>query len=315
MNTDAEPAGPGPLENFREIEHMLGPDLWSLACSIPSRLTSATPLGGDNYPGYRSTAFRLEFADGRVLKGRQLQTPAQAETVEYVARGLGHRNLPRVLGRCGTALLSEWIDGRPLSAGNCDAQLLWRCGVLQATAHSLPLPPGTAIPPAPRAESLRTAVEQRLEELVELELLERSFASNAAAIAWAHAPQACASGFTYGDLCADNVVLHPSGDLYVVDTETLAIQPYDYDLGRTWYRWPMQRDDRQAFFEGYSRHRQLTDFCAHFPYWAIAAIVDSAVFRGRRAGAAAATVPLQRLNLLIRNLQNSAVAEDAVFLS
>src|SRR5262245_60766333 len=86
-----------------EIEGGLGSDLWSLVCEVGAKLAAAIPLAGDNYPGYRSNAFRLQFADGRVLKGRRVDTPAQAETVEDISRCLGYRGLPRVLARRGRA--------------------------------------------------------------------------------------------------------------------------------------------------------------------------------------------------------------------
>lgn len=299
----------------RDAAARLGRDLWSLVCSVPGELTSATPLIGDDYPGYRPSAFRLRFADGSVLKGRRVETPAQAEAVEHVSRSLEYRGLPRVLGRFGAALLSEWIEGQPLSASQCDSRLLRQCGALQGMAHSRPLPTGTLSPPIETIESRRARVKRGLDELVQLEVLDQRFARVTAAVAADHAPPSCASGLTYGDFCADNIVLQTSGDICFVDTETLAIQPYDYDLGRTWYRWPMQRADREAYFGGYLEHRQITDFGAHFPYWAIAAIVDGALFRSRRGGMAAATVPVQRLHTLVGDLERGIAADDAIFVS
>src|SRR5262249_5063544 len=111
------------------------------------------------------------------------------------------------------------------------------------------------------------------------------------------------------------IVRQPSGEVILVDTETLSIQPCDYDLGRTWYRWPMPRASRQSYFSGYRSYRGLDDFLAHFPFWAIAAIVDGALFRGRRGGAEAAAVQVRRLCGLLESLERGAAAEDAVFLS
>src|SRR5262249_30848094 len=158
-----------------------------------------------------------------------------------VSRCLDYRGLPRVLARRGQALLTEWIEGRPLTADRCDPQILRRCGALQGWAHSQALPVGSPSPPPGTIESLRTAVRRALDALVELAALDTGVARQTAEIAGAYAPGNCAWAFAYVDFCADNIVLHESGELYVVDNETLSIQPCDYDLGRTWYRWPMRR--------------------------------------------------------------------------
>jgi Ser/Thr protein kinase RdoA (MazF antagonist) len=163
-------------------------------------------------------------------------------------------------------------------------------------------------------ESRCARLKRGLETLTGLAVLEHSLAGAAAEIAAAHAPAACALGFVYGDLCPDNIVLRASGEVCIVDNETLSIEPCDYDVGRTWYRWPMERRDRETFFAGYLEHRPLTTFFTHFPYWAVTAIVDGALFRSRRGGVAAAAAPAQRLETLVRELERGMPAEDAVFL-
>ena len=315
-------AGPGMPEGTlrredpdSELARQLGGALWSLVCSVGVRLDAALPVSGGTYSGYQPNAFRLQFADGRTLKGRRVDTSRQAEEVEYVSRCLGYRGLPRVLARRGRALLTEWIEGQPLTADRCDRQVLRQCGALQGFAHSQPLPADGAAPPSGTIESCRAGVERGLDALVESALLDERVGSSAAELARAYAPRGCALGFTYVDFCADNIVLKASGDVCVVDNETLSIQPCDYDLGRTWYRWPMPRSDRETYFSGYRDHRQPADFLAHFPFWAIAAVVDGALFRARRGGAAAAAVPVQRLHTLVHDFERGVAAEDAVFLS
>jgi hypothetical protein len=315
MDIGAGLGAPARATHTREIERELGGDLWSLVCAVGTQLAAATPLAGDNYPGYRPNAFRLRFADGRVLKGRRVDTPAQAEAVEYISRCLGHRGLPRMLARRGRAFLTEWIEGRPLSAERCDRQVLQRCGALQGWVHSQAVPAGNPLPASGTIESWRASAERGLRALVEQAVLDDGVARNAAEIAEAYAPRSCAWVFAYVDFCADNIVVQPSGEVCLVDNETLSIQPCDYDLGRTWYRWPMQRSDREAFLNGYCDHRRVADSLAHFPFWAIAAVVDGALFRVGKGGAAAAAVPVQRLRALVRDMEHGVAAEDAVFRS
>jgi len=292
-----------------EVISELGADLWSLVCAVSAELVSVSPLTGDDYPGYQPKAFRLTFAGGHVLKGRRVATAQQAEMVESVSRALADRGVPRVLSRSGAAFLSDWIDGEPLRTGHVDAAVLRRCGVLHGCTHSSPLPA-----PA-RAFDSGAYVRRRLDAVAQLAELDQELAHAAARIAAAHAPADFAWGFGFGDFCAENIVLRPSGDVCLVDTESLSILPCDYDLGRSWYRWPMQRAEREAYFEGYRAHRQPTDFYAHFPYWAITAIADGALFRSRIGGPAAAMVPLQRLRALVHALDHDVTAEDAIFLS
>lgn len=296
------------------LEPELGSDLWSLVRSVDTPLTAATPVSGGDYAGYRPNAFRLQFADGRVLKGRRADTPQQAQTVEYVSQCLGYRGLPRVWGRCGRALLTEWVEGEALAAGPCDREVLQQCGALQGFVHSRELPEGSPSP-ANTIESRQLTLERKLVELVESGVLENPAARHAVEIARGSAPPRCELGFAYVDFCADNIVVQASGDVCVVDNETLSIEPCDYDLARTWYRWPMTSTDREEYFNGYRVHRELEAFLAHFPYWAIAALVDGALFRARRGGVEAAAVPVSRLRALLHDLERGVAAEAAVFLS
>lgn len=293
----------------------LGDDLSSLVRAVDAPLAETTPVYGGTYPGYQPNAFRLRFADGRVLKGRRFDTQAQAETVEYVSRCLDYRGLPRVVARRGTALLMEWVDGQPLSAGNCTPYVLRRCGALQALIHCQTLPPESSYRPPRAIESWQASLERTLDELVECAVLDPSTARDARAIAREYAPRRCPLGFIYGDFCADNIVLRDSGEVCFVDNETLSVHPADYDVARTWYRWPMPRAAREVYLSGYREHRGLETFLAHFPYWAIAAIADGARFRQRRGGAAAAAVPVSRLRALMAHLECGGPAADAVFVS
>src|SRR5262249_41808842 len=258
-----------PARYDAEMERQLGADLWRLACSVGT-VAAAMPLLGDNYFGYRPKAFRLRFADGLVLKGRCVETPQQAETVETLSRFLGHVGLPRVLARHGRALLTEWKDGRPLTANDDDPQVLRRCGALQGFAHTQAVPAGAYPQPSPAGQVWQATVQRNLNALVESAVLDDPGARPAATIARTHPPGDCAWGFAFRGFCADTIVRQPSGEVILVDTETLSIQPCDYDLGRTWYRWPMPRASRQSYFSGYRSYRGLDDFLAHFPFWAIA---------------------------------------------
>jgi hypothetical protein len=280
----------------------LGHDLDALIRAVEGPPLAITPVSGSR--GDRPAAFRLEFAGGRVLKGRRVDTHEKAELVEYVTHRLNHGQLPRVLKRSGVALLTEWVEGQSLDPANCTPEVLRQCGAFQGLVHTWSLPDHRTCRSDDTPRLRQTRLERRLEELVEHGVLGDGEAWAALDMALEYAPMSCLIGLTLGDFCAENIVRRASGEVCFVDTEDLSISPCDYDLGRTWYRWPMTSADRQAYLDGYRRYRHPTEFIAHFPYWAVTAIVDSAVSR-QRLRTDAALVPVERLRTLIRNVKQA----------
>jgi aminoglycoside phosphotransferase (APT) family kinase protein len=104
-------------------------------------------------------------------------------------------------------------------------------------------------------------------------------------------------GLVHKDFCRENMVVSPDGVVRVVDNETLAVDCPDYDLTRTWYRWPMDPAQAVAYLAGYRRHRSTETLARHFPFWAVAVLSESALFRLRRGLSAA--LPLGRLRELL----------------
>jgi len=61
--------------------HAFGSSLESLIRQQPARLDDAVAISPLASAESRRAAFRLQFCDGRVLKGRYLETAQQGETV------------------------------------------------------------------------------------------------------------------------------------------------------------------------------------------------------------------------------------------
>jgi hypothetical protein len=150
-------------------------------------------------------------------------------------------------------------------------------------------------------------LERRFAELVERHAWDAGDAQAALDVSRQYAPATCEVGLTFGDFCRENLVRRGSGEICLVDTEELSMSACDYDLARTWYRWPMTRRDRQAYLDGYRRRRSPAEFIAHLPYWAVAAIVDSALFRERLHGDA--RLPRERLRALVRGSRRGDATE------
>ncbi|MBI3758858.1 MAG: phosphotransferase [Deltaproteobacteria bacterium] len=141
--------------------------------------------------------------------------------------------------------------------------------------------------------------ERDLTELAAAQVLDAGEARHAFDVAIRHAPPSRGRvGFVHRDFCAENLVLRPSWEVCIVDNETMGIDACDFDLGRTWYRWPMTRELREAFLAGYNRHRSSEEFVSHGAYWAIVALADAAVFRLRKH-TGATEAPVARLRTLL----------------
>jgi thiamine kinase-like enzyme len=90
-------------------------------------------------------------------------------------------------------------------------------------------------------------------------------------------------GLVHGDVCPENLVVDASGRLRVIDTDSLAVRAKEYDLARTWYRWPMTREERGTFEDGYPEPAVLASYHEHFSHWALSILIRAASFRLRHA--------------------------------
>jgi hypothetical protein len=280
-----------------DLRRRLGDELVAALRALDVHVAAAIELHGRGYPGYRPSAYRLDTADGRLLKGRRFTSAAEAERAEYVARCLGPRVVPAPLMRSGAALVSEWVDGEPPTHAPA---MLMECGGLQAAVHTQSVPDDCTYRPRMTMERRWAILEQRTGELVGNGGLDAGTARSALEIARRHAPRTCAIGFILGDLCADNAIVSRSGEVLFIDHDTLSIDACEYDLARTWYRWPMDAAERAAYLEGYTARCRVDLFDAHFLYWAITVLILSAHFR-RRLHVDGAAEPLRRLRALLEH--------------
>jgi hypothetical protein len=272
-------------------------DLWALVEAQGGRLVAATPIGTLASHGPGRAAFRLRFDDGRVLKGRRVDHESTAARVSRLSPLLDPRHFPRVLAHRGVALLSEWAEGVPGAAGESSTELCRRAGVLLGALHRTPVPAEDVRQGQERWSRWPDRLQRDLDRLVARRAVDPATGALAMAAAKAAAPAGIAFGLVHGDLCLENIVCH-EGEIRVVDTEDLRVYACDYDLARTWYRWPMTAPERQAFYDGYHEHRDSRGFLDHFAHWAVIVLVESAAFR-LRACTGDPDQPLGRLRALL----------------
>ncbi|MEO8602138.1 MAG: aminoglycoside phosphotransferase family protein [bacterium] len=286
----------------------LGDDLWTLLRALPSPPIAIESLSGVGYPGYQPTAFRIALADGRVVKALRATSEEQAVLVHAVSSRLDARRFAAVLARAGATLLTEWVDGPPLRespGGDADAR---EAGDLLGALHQLALQPHEQRPAAAMLGDCTARLRKHLGQLVERGGLAASERDAALQFATAHAPAGCTVGLIHRDLCPENLARRAGGGLCVIDLETMGVGVCEYDLGRTWYRWPMPASGRQAFHQAYTVRRDAGAFLAHAPFWILCATATSAVLRIRKHPDGA-EVPVERLRGVLQQLHAGASPE------
>ena len=289
--------------NVHDYRSLLGNDLWALVETLGSPLVSVSAVTTLSPLCAGSASFRLQLGDGRIMKGRRLKTGETAQKIEYLSQFLDTRLFPRVLARCGEALLTEWIDGQPLTSSQSSPDIMRRCGALHGMLHTRPLPGELSKKCQRVARDWQAKLERSIRDLVRQDALTNQEGERLLDLAATRAPGDIAVGITHKDFCAENILIGAHGDVVVIDNETLSIDAFDYDLGRTWYRWPMTPFQREAYYDGYNQYRNSTGFRTHFAYWLIAVLVRSALFY-LEAGTREAWGPLPHLRrLLERDVQ------------
>jgi hypothetical protein len=276
----------------------LGGDLLALIEDIGVPMVEAIPVTTIPSPGPGRASFRLTLADGQILKGRRVKTEGDVARIARLSSLLDERYFPPVLAHRGCALLTRWIPGRHVVPGRWTSTQLRTCGRVQASIHRIPL--SSDIAPLRRLVDWDRRLDQLLGELVACEALDSGQAREVYRLAALSAPATASLGVCHTDFCGDNVIIAAGGRVCVVDNESIRVESYEYDLARTWYRWPMTPTQQRAYAEGYGAHDHVAGFAAHFLHWALRAVTDSAAYR-MRVHAASARIPLDRLTELLRS--------------
>ena len=279
----------------------LGPGGLDLLADLRSPVREVAVLSAPAWRVSPRVSYRVELADGRMVKLRRAVTEERARTFSSLAAAVGDPRLARVLACRGDVTLEEWVPGTPLDRLELrDAHLVEGAGLL-AAIHLAEVPPG--FPPARvvSTEAARAGIEAALRALFEAGAVEAPLAGKLRAAAAAGDPGTAPAGIIHTDLCAENLVVDLAGRVRAVDNEALRIGPTGFDLARVWYRWPMSGPAWAAYLNAYARLADPEPALAAFSFWKLAAVLHSARVRLRR-GVAAAAVPLARLSALAAEL-------------
>ncbi len=288
-------AQPGSLPQGASI----GADLAALLRQRRLKVVSAQPI--TSWPSeVRPVAFRLELGDGSVLKARQFPRVRRARIVERILRMTLH-GFPQPIARRGCALLLPWVEGDVLaSLDSIPLDVMHCCGANLGALHQQDVSdwPGVVVR---QVEHVLAQLRTDTTILIEAGELEKDAAAGAHALANESVPGAASTGIIHNDFCPENIVLD-AGNPVCIDNATLTFGPHDYDLARTWYRWPMSPGESEAFLRGYETHRSRASFERHFVFWAICMLTGTAAGR-LRAGIAERAKPLGALRSILAALE------------
>lgn len=267
------------------------------------RLVEARALSAMTSSQTRRGSYRLRFSKGRALKACLFESEYRCQRVRMLLAEVEPGLFPRVVLAHGPWLVAEWTDGREIPSVKPRRHSLTATGRLQGKLHRSRPPESSLVD-----DGGPHGLEQLGAELQELEDsggLARSARSSLLRLAERSRPESWLIGIVHGDLCGENLIMTASGQPVAIDFETLDVDALDFDLARTWYRWPLSRRQRETYLKGYREYRSVEEVGEHFLFWAIRATVQSALFRVRNR-TPEQEAPLAVLKRIVREAEDPA---------
>ena len=239
----------------------------------------------------------LRLTDGQKLKVRRLRSSERAQEVEAILRVVGHPCFPAVLARRGSLLLEPWIEGLRIDPQS--AEVAERCGFLLGEFHARSFGEATSAETELPVKEQMTRLENAVQLLSVSQMLSDEDHRTLLATARRYQPDTAERGYIHGDFAPENIVADPQGKFVVVDNELVQEHPYDFDLARTWIRWPMTAQMKTRFLETYRSHRRTTSFQQSVHFWLLCALTRAVAFRVENA-VTNSKWRLDQLRLLVR---------------
>jgi hypothetical protein len=274
-----------------DLAALLGADVVAALARIGGQPIDAEPITGLPAAGSDRATFRIVLQDGRVVKARRLRRARKAERYARIIQELAHESVPAPLLIDGRVALEAWVDGAIVATLPPDTGRLLRAADLLGTIHR-------ARPSRSATTAIVGSTRRRLVNLAGRGALARDEVGAALHVLQQLAPPTADVGITHNDFCADNLVEVPGGLLVLVDNEGLRRGFLDYDVARTWYRWPMPDEGWRAFVGRHRSWRPAAFADDHERFWRMAAVVKSAHLRAARS-TADAVAPIERLRALL----------------
>jgi thiamine kinase-like enzyme len=259
------------------ITHVLGyPGAAELLARLGSEAVSAEPITTSRPQGSQRFAYRVELADGLVVKVRRPERPERAARAWRLLELLGDPRFAVVIMREGDLVVEEWIEGTSLAGRTPRPEHVAGAAAFLASLHRARID-GVDAGRIGAPTELRDATCSRIEGLRRLALLGVAEVQTLCGAVRRLAPAVAATGITHNDLCGENIVIDTAGEIRVVDNEDVAPRFVDFDLARTWYRWQLEPAAWEHFVSRYATEGGRRPDADTFEFWKIAAVAKSAV--------------------------------------
>jgi hypothetical protein len=259
------------------ITHVLGyPGAMELFARLGTEAVSAEPITTRRPEGSQAFAYRVELADGLMVKLRRPEHPERAARAQRLLERFADPRLAVVILREGDLVVEEWIEGTPLAGETPRPEHVAGAAAFLAALHRARVdgvPAGSVMAPA----ELRDATCSRIEGLRRLALLTVAEGGALSGAVQRLAPAVAATAITHNDLCGDNLVVDAAGEVRVVDTESVRLGFVDFDFARTWYRWRLEPAAWEHFLARYATEGGRRPDAKTFGFWKIAVAAKSAV--------------------------------------
>ncbi len=225
--------------------------------------------------------YRQDFKNRQDLKGRQLESKAQAEQITRLSQSLGKLPFAHFLAQHENTVLEEWVAGTPLNRLSLRAQDYKLAGqLLGQLATCLPARSDTN-PVRDTQHELEWRLGKLNTHVSELQaagLINSRTARYLPELALSNVPDQLEKGLCHLDYCPANI-LRSRDTLAVIDLELLANTALDGDLARTFYLWPMHDKARNQFLNGYGLQRSPQSFIHHELFWAVTTLAAAAHYQ------------------------------------
>lgn len=255
------------------------------------RATAITDVTAVHFPAYRRATFRVVLDTGETVKARCF-ADAPAAYRQFEVRGRLPAAFVPVLAVHGRVLLERWIAGDVVGSAP-SAEVVADAARVLANLHRMPAD-GTHMMYDVRLSEWRHRTDAGLCTLREAGMLTGEQTGQLARAAGAEVITPDVPVVGHFDFCGENMIIDESGRLNVVDNERVGLGPLRFDLARVWYRWNLPNASWTSFQHAYTAATGRPEPFAHFDFWRIAVLVQSACIR-LASGDRIAAIPFDRL--------------------
>jgi thiamine kinase-like enzyme len=237
---------------------------------------SFTPIGG--YPRWRRgrVTYRVDLVTSDVVKVRRVTRPRTSLGAAALLHALGDPDLAAPLFASGRVTVEEWVAGTEVDRDAPEGAHVDAAADLLGRLHARTALPDRRFLRVGATAPLARKTERRLETLRATGLVSSAEVGRLLDALHAGLPERAARGPVHGDLCAENLVVTPDGRVVSIDNERVRIDFLDYDLARTWVRWPMRAAAHDRFERRYATWGRTPPVPAEAGAWRVCAATKSA---------------------------------------